>query len=140
MASPVQATTQPGGAVKIEPYDGHYDCFSCLESVRPDLKEAKACGNDGNGAVLKCRKLAVQHWSPWTQAGPVGGAIAVPDDGPDADPDKREGSQSVPVRGGKAAVGGKRTAEKKVTFLPFSDALLCARSLHLKNSREWCVW
>ena len=119
MASPAQPATQTIGAVKIEPYDGHYDCFSCLESVRPDLKEAKAVGNDGNGAVLKCtactappfhaqcvgvehrtacatyRQTRVQPWSPWTHAAPVMGAIAVPDDGPDADQDQKEGGQGV---------------------------------------------
>ena len=114
----------------MELYDGHYDCFSCLESVRPDLKEAKAGGNDGNGAVLKCTappfhaqcvgiqhrtkcgkcwKLAVQPWSPCTQAGPVGGAIAVQDDGPDADSDQKEDDQKVPARGGKTAAGSKHT-------------------------------
>ena len=164
MASPSQASTKAGGAVKTEPCDGHYDCFSCQESVRPDLKGAQSGGNDGNGAVLKCtactaqpfharfvgtqhsttcdacRKLAVQPWSLWTQAGPVGGAIAVPDDGPDADADQKEGGQSVPVRGGKAAACSKRTANKTVKFLPFTEALLCARSLLLKNQKEWKVW
>ena len=160
MASPVQAATQPGGAVKMEPCDGHY-CFSCLESVRLDLKEAQAGGNDGHSAVLKCtactappfharsvgiqyrtkcgtcRKLDVQPWSPWTQAGAVGGAITVPDVGPDVDPDQKEGGQSVPVRGGKAAAGGKRAARKTVKCLPFSEALSYARSLLLKNLKEW---
>ena len=164
MASAAQPSKQEGGAVTIEPLDGHYDCFSCLESIRLDLKEAKAGGNDGNGAVLKCtvctappfhaqcvgiqhrtkcgvcRKLTVQPWSPWTQAGPVGGAIAVPDDGPDADPDQKEGGQSVPVHDGKAAAGGKRAARKSVKFLPFSEAVSYARSLLLKNRKEWKVW
>ena len=164
MASPAPAATQATGAVKLELYDGHYDCFSCLESVRPDLKEAKAGGNDGNGAVLKCtactappfhaqcvgiqhrtkcgtcRQLTVQPWSPWAQAVPVIGAIAVPDDGPDADQDQTEGDQNVPLSSVTAASRGSHTAGKTTKFLPFPEALLCARSLRLKNMREWRVW
>ena len=126
------------GAVKIEPYDGHYDCFSCLESVRPDLEEAKTGGNDGNGAVLTCTvctappfhagSIGSQHRTkcgtcrqltvhPWSQVGPGGGAIAVPDEWPDADADQKEGGQSVPVHGGKAR--GVQTPQKPVEQVPF---------------------
>ena len=135
MASPVQAATQAGSAVKIEPYDGHH-CLSCLGSARPGLKEAKASDNDGNDGAVP----PVHPWSPWTQAGPVGGAIAVPENGPDADPDQKEGGQSVPVRGGKAAAGGKQAARKTVKFLPFAEALSYVRCLRLKNQNEWKVW
>ena len=99
-----------------------------------------------------------------TQAGgggPVVNAIAVPNDEPDVDPDQKDGGPNVPVRGGKAAAGGKQSAEKTVKlaektvklaektvqlaektvkFLPFSEALLCARSLQLKNTTEWRLW
>ena len=72
-------------------------------------------------------------------ARPVAGAFAVPGDEPNADQDQKESTsgQNVSLSGSKAAAGGTQTADKAVNFLPFSEAILHARSLRLKNSGEW---
>ena len=46
----------------------------------------------------------------------------------------------MPLSSDTAASCGRRTAGKTIKFLPFPEALLCARSLRLKNMREWRVW
>ena len=163
MASPAQPATQAIGAVKIEPYDGHYDCFSCLESVRPDLKEAKAGGNDGNCTVLKCtacmappfhaqcvgvehrttcatcRQMRVQLWSPWMPAAPVMGAIAVPDDGPDADKDQKEGGQGVAAAQqapGSEAEPVRQCANQRVPSQSVSRARMRLADFNAKGNLE----
>ena len=150
--------------VKVEPYNGSYECFICNHSVRPQLKHMLAVANGAGGndvaheanLVLKCpmctgevyhaecggvefRTLCstcgqetVQQWRPW---GPLQGGIAVgqvvpvPDDVTDDETDEGTcGTPEVPA------------ACSKSPFLPFRKALLYARSLKLKGTREWETW
>ena len=153
-------TAKANDTVKVEPYNGSYECFICNHSVRPQLKQALAAGNNagGNGVadeanlVLKCPRCTgeVYHAAcggaefrtlcstcgqetvqQWSPWGPPQGGIAA--------------GQAVVVDDDSEATAGDGTHQApaepatsaKPKFLPFQTALLYARSLKLKTMREW---
>ena len=159
--------TTAASEVKVkEPTNGSYECFICNNGVRPQLPHALAAASDvgadgvsneanlvlncpmGTGEVdhascggedfrslcSTCGQETVEQWTPWNQAhtpcegSGTSGKTSAAQEAAD------EPADSVP------SAAAAFTVRAKSKYLPFKHALLIARCLKLKNSREWVVW
>ena len=157
----MQTTAASEVKVTVERTNGSYKCIICNHSVRPQLKQALAAASgagmvDGAHLELNCPTCTgevypaacgsaafhmlcstsgqdtVEQWKPRNQPHtPCAGSGA---SGQNAAAAGDQRSDHVPPAPAACAV------RPKSKFLPFEQALPCARSLKLKSRKEWHEW
>ena len=124
------ATNGAGGNVVVDEANLVLPCPMCTGVVY----HAACGGADFRTLCSTCGQQTVEQWNPWNQphtpsedGGASGNSVAAENAG-----DER--ADHVPPAHAASAVRAKSK------FLPFKHALLRARSLNLKGTKEWRVW